>query len=67
MKVTEEMFEFVSNCSIGWRKLFEQAQDILREIRKEELLPEDLYVKAVRICNIERLPIRYLKKERSKS
>lgn len=48
-------------CCIGWRKLFEHSQDVLREIRKKELLPDDLYLKAVRICEIEELPKRYLK------
>lgn len=59
--VNDELFAHVFDSCIGWRKLFEQAQDVLREIRKRELLPEDLYFKAVRICEIEKLPKRYLK------
>lgn len=59
--VDEKMFEHTFLACIGWRKLFEQAQDVLREIRKKELLPDDLYLKSVRICEIEELPKRYLK------
>lgn len=54
-------FDFVYNASIGWRKLFEQAQELLREIRKRELLPDEVYFRAIRLCEIESLPKKYQK------
>lgn len=62
-KIDEATLEFIFNGAFGWRKLFENAQSCVREVLKYSAvdIPDDLYLKCIKIVNVHELPKRYQK------